>query len=114
MGILNDENGSSLIETLVSMLILGIVVVIFFSIYIKIFTNPILVYKSEALSMANQEVMNSINKKVCSDTSYYNLNNNLLVERVIEGTNGLYKVQVTVSYSQGQKNLVTLSGEFVK
>jgi len=114
MDLLIDDSGSTLIETLIGILILGIVATVTFSIYMQVYTSPTLLYKTEALSIANQEVTNCICNKVTSDTSYYNLNNNLIITRKVTVLNRIYRVEVDVAHPKKEGAILTMSGFFVK
>ncbi len=114
MGILKDESGYTLIETLVSIGLLGILIVLSATAYTRFFDNPKILLRNEALYMANQEITNSINKKIFTDTTYANENQNLEVRRNVFDVQKLYRIEVAVVFVQTQKELVRLSADMKK
>lgn len=114
MGILKDESGTTLIETLVSIGLLGVLIVLSVMVYKNFFSNPKMLLRNEALYLANQEISNSINMKFITDTVYSNENGNLTVERKIYDMETFNKIVVSVVFLQNKKELVKLSADIKK
>ncbi|MBI1937431.1 MAG: type II secretion system protein [Ignavibacteriales bacterium] len=114
MGILKDQSGYTLIETLVSIGLLGVLIVLSAMVYKNFFSNPKILLRNEALYLANNEIVNSINKKIFTDTAYTNENKNLSIERKITGMGRFNRVEVVVTTVQDPKELVKLSADIKK
>jgi Tfp pilus assembly protein PilV len=78
MDLLKNEEGTTLIEALTSMVVLGLIVGITTMFISSIYENPALFLKREALSMASSEMNNSKNSKATTDTSYSNSSGNMI------------------------------------
>ncbi|MGD8782586.1 MAG: hypothetical protein PVH88_26965 [Ignavibacteria bacterium] len=114
MDILAEDRGSTIIETLVGIIILGIIITLSFSLYMKIYTNTSILYKSEAITLANQEIFNCIRNKITTDTLYNNINKNLTITRKITVQNNVHTVIVKVSHSLKEEEILSLTGVFIK
>ena len=113
-GGLNEQSGFSLIETVVSIGLLGILVTLSVIAYTRFFDNPKILLRNEALYMANQEITNAVNKRRFTDTTYTNINGNLAVERNISDLQTYYKMEVAVIFVQNKMELVKLSADIKK
>ena len=114
MGILKDQSGYTLIETLVSIGLLGILIVLSAIAYTRFFDNPKILLRNEALYIANQEITNSINKRVFTDTAYTNENMNLGIERKFYDMQTFKKIEVAVVFIQTRRELIKLSADIKK
>ena len=114
MDLLKSEKGATIIETLVAIILLGLIITISFTIFVRLYGNKTLLYKQEAFQLANQEIINCMNTKIVSDTTYTNKNGNLLIERKINKQSEIYKVIINVNASSDNKNIVTLITTYVK
>jgi len=106
---LKDQSGYTIMETLVSILLIGIIITLFAMFFNQVFSNPKLLLRSEALNLANQEVERSINTKSTTDTSYTNNQANLRIERKIESEESLVKAIVSVKSVIAGKEILSLS-----
>lgn len=104
---IKSEDGFTILETLVSFLILGILAVVIFTILSNLYTNPALVLKQEAFSLASNEINYSMFNTV-GDTSYFSEHKNLIIERNIIKENGLDEIIIKVTHKQSKRLLVEL------
>ncbi|MBN2571424.1 MAG: type II secretion system protein [Ignavibacteriales bacterium] len=96
MDLLKKNEGFTILETLTSIIILGLLVgftIIFFN---KIFSNSKILLRSDALILAEQEIENCKIKMVLQDTSYANIKGNLILIRKITMFNGLRSIEISV------------------
>ena len=114
MDLLKKEDGSTIIENLVGIIIMGLIVTLSFSVLIKLYSNPSLLQKDEAFLLASQEVSNCINSKSISDTTYKNSSGNLQLTRTITMEGGAYKTTVKVVAVGVNREIITLSSYYVK
>lgn len=114
MGIVKNQSGYTLIETLVSIGLLSMLILLSAIAYSRFFDNPKILLRNEALYIANQEITNSVNKKIFTDTTYANENNNLAVERKIYDMQTYNKIEVAVMFIQTKKELIKLSVDIKK
>jgi len=113
MDLLKNENGATMIETLVGIILLGIIITVSFSLLIKIYSNPNLIHKHEALLLASQEITNCLNNKILVDTSYTNINKNLTVTRKIRVDENIYTAVVKVTPARSELEIVVLSAGYI-
>lgn len=111
---LKDQEGYTLIESLVGIIIIGIVIVFFAVFFKQIFSNPKILLKSDAMILANQEIERCINYKISSDTSYLNNRQNLRIFRTITKSDKLNKVIVRVVTDSGRSEIISLSAKYLK
>jgi hypothetical protein len=103
------NDGYTIIETLVSFVILGLFVTFTVGIYISLFHNPNLVLKSEALLAASREMECAINNRSLSDTTFLNENNNLKIFRKVSKGENIYKIDIFVFFKADTTMLLNLS-----
>jgi prepilin-type N-terminal cleavage/methylation domain-containing protein len=104
LDILNKNDGFSLIETLVVILLLGLLVTFTASFFNDLFDKPGLFLKYQALNLANQEMNNCLYNKITTDTSYTISKHNLtVIRKVTEELNG-YDISVSVGITDNQNN----------
>lgn len=106
---LNNENGFTLIEILVSMVILGILVTLTVLFINTFFSNPVTLFRAEALNVAKVEINYACEFKRDNDSSYTAGNGNLLVERKIMIEEKVTEVFVSVIHKPTEKLLVELN-----
>jgi len=106
---MKNQSGYSLIETMVCISLLGLLIFLSTSVYTRFFSNHKMLLRNEALFMANQEITNTINKRIFTDTSYKSINCNMLLDRKISDMDNCKKIIVVVRSVQLEKELVTLS-----
>ena len=111
---MNNQSGFSLIETLVSMVILGLLVTFTIMFFNNIYSNPKLLLRSEALLLADVEISKCMNFKLASDTSYINLNGNLEVIRNVIREERLLKVAITVRAKSNKKEILKLETSYLE
>lgn len=114
MGILKNQSGFSLIETLICISLLGVLLVLTSMIFVRFFSNPKMLLRNEALFMANQEMTNSINIKRLTDTTYVNTNANLTLVKKVQDAGNCNKVDITVKTVHNELEIVKLSVEIRK
>lgn len=108
MDLLKEEQGTTILETLVVILLLGILVTITTAFYSNIFSNKNML-KADALQLAKQEISKVLSERCISDTIYYNDKKNLKVQRNISQNDLINSVQVTVSKSNPDSVVIGLN-----
>jgi Na+/serine symporter len=103
------EDGFSIIESLLGIVLLGLIVVFTIIIFNNIWNNPGLAVKSEAFFLASREINNTINGKAFTDTSYNNAQNNLTLNKQVKLADDCYYVEVSVIHIPTKKEIVLLS-----
>lgn len=106
--ILRNNEGFSLVETLVSIVIAGITITLGITAYTSIISNPDLTYKNEAFLLASDCIDNSLSNRAFSDTAYYNSTGYLRIERKVIIVNSLNLISVEVTYVRKNKRLILL------
>lgn len=114
MELLKNKSGYTLIETVVSIGLLGVLIVLSAFVYTRFFNNPKILLRDEALLLANMEITNSVNRGLITDTSYMNANGNLKVERKIEDMGSYNKISVIIIFVQNGKVIINLSADIKK
>lgn len=109
MELLKDQSGYSLIETLVCISLLGIILFISTSVFVRLFANPKILVRNEALFIANEEITRATQKKEFKDTTYTNENANLTIERRVIESGEFAQIEVYVRHSSQSKEIVKLS-----
>lgn len=114
MDLLTKQNGTTLLESLVIILLLGILLNITASFFNMILNNNNML-KTEALQLAQQEIERTISQFSEHDTIYLNESGNLKVRRIVfknENKNlsfqYLYNVEVSVSKSKNDSLIILL------
>ena len=103
------QDGYSIIETLVSFVILGLIVTFTVGVYLNLFHNPKLILKSEALHLASHEMDCVLNNKTYNDTTYLNEHKNLQILRKISREESLFRVDILVFFVPNKTELIDLS-----
>ncbi|KAF0140067.1 MAG: hypothetical protein FD122_2702 [Stygiobacter sp.] len=111
MGILKNQSGYSLVETLACISLLGIILFISTSIYLRLFNNPQIILRSEALFLANKEIEAAIHTKAFRDTTYTSENTNLLIERLVTSVDQCVRIEVSVKHVHTQKEIIKLTSD---
>lgn len=106
---LKDQLGYTIMETLVGIILIGLIITFFAMFFNQIFSNPKLLLRSEALTLANLEIEKSINTKAINDTIYKNTNGNLLIKRNIKQEKKLVKSTVVVQTVSSKDSILTLT-----
>ena len=114
MDLLKKQDGTTILETLIGILILGIIVTISFALLIKVFGNQKLMNEQEAYQLANETISNSINTYSITDTSFNNNKGNLLVERKVLSEDMVHKITVKVYSAFSKNEIVSLTATIVK
>lgn len=110
MDILRKDGGFSLIETLVAMLLLGLLVTFTVTFFNDLFDKPSIFLKNQALCIAYDEMNYCLNQKISTDTTYVSNQKNLSVNRNITRELYGYDLNVNVYLTDNQKkNIVSLS-----
>lgn len=110
---IKSDDGFTIIESLVSLLIIGLVVslcIIFLNI---LFSNPGLFLKSEALNAASREIERCIEYRYTNDTTY-TTSNNLVINRNIKVENNIIYADINVLHREKSKNILTLHVAYKK
>jgi Tfp pilus assembly protein PilV len=113
MDLLKKENGTTILETLVVILLLGILVTLTAGFFTTIFNNKNML-KGDALQLAQQEISRTISETSEQDTSYSNGTGNLRVRRLVYKEEGLYKVEVLVSRASTDSLIISLKANYKK
>lgn len=108
MDLLKEEKGTTILETLVVILLLGILVTLTTAFYSNIFSNKNML-KADALQLANQEISKVLSERCISDTIYFNEKKNLKVERNIYQSELLNAVKVSISKSSNDSLILVLT-----
>ena len=108
MGILKQEDGVTIIESLVSIVILGVIVMMTVFVIKGLFTHPRALLKGEACQLASQEIDYSLKYKPVNDTSYKNAKGNLLLNRQVSKADDLTRIEVKVTYAGTGEEVATL------
>ena len=111
MDLLKEEHGTTILETLVVILLLGILVTLTSSFYSGIFNNKNML-KADALQLAKQEIARVLNEKIEYDTIYYNESKNLKIERNIYKDKILNNAQVSISKSSNDSLILVLNTNY--
>ncbi|NLT50528.1 MAG: prepilin-type N-terminal cleavage/methylation domain-containing protein [Ignavibacteria bacterium] len=106
-----QSSGFSMIETLVAILLLGIISSLFIIFFNDIFSNPKIFLKGKALNAANEEINYSLAHKSAGDTSYFSENGVLFISREIEIIENIRKVEVKVLFHDQNTELTKLTVE---
>ncbi|MBI2417304.1 MAG: prepilin-type N-terminal cleavage/methylation domain-containing protein [Ignavibacteriales bacterium] len=109
MVLLKNQDGYSLIESLVSIVLLGLIVVFSTMAVTGLFTRPKILLKGEACLMAEQEINYSLKYHVTTDTTYTNETGNLIVTRTTTPAGNLANIQVEVVYKGNHEKIAMLS-----
>lgn len=110
---INCNNGTTIIESLVVILLLGILVTLTTSFFTEIFNNQKML-RGEALQLANQEVERTLSQQSVKDTSYLNENGNLKVIRIVNNENEYYIIAVSVYRRGVDSAIVLLETNYIK
>jgi type II secretory pathway pseudopilin PulG len=111
MDLLIEENGTTILETLVVILLLGILVTLTAGFFTTIFNNKNML-KGEALQLAQQEINRVLSEKSENDTTYKNKTENLKVQRIITKDEKLNYVEVMISKSSTDSLLLLLKASY--
>lgn len=111
---LKGQEGYTLVESLVGIIILGLVITFFAMFFNQIFGNPRILLKGEALIMASQELDRCLDIKAITDTSYFNRQGNLKIKRKVELIGKLNKAIVSVASDSGRNEILSLSVTYLQ
>lgn len=114
MDILKNEKGTTLIEALTSMVVLGLIAGITTLFISSIYEKPALFLKREALSMAKSEINNSKNSRTETDTAYSNFGGNLTLKRDVVISDNIVSVTIEVYQTNTKNSLIKLFTKFIK
>lgn len=112
MVILKNETGYSLIESMVGIVLLGFIVIVTMIIFTNIFSNSKLIYNKEATYLLFNETENIINNRILTDSSYFNKNETLVIQRKIEKNNNYYIAKIIVKEKKNNKVINKMSMMF--
>lgn len=111
MDLLKEENGTTILETLVVILLLGILVTLTAGFFTTIFNNKNML-KGDALQLAQQEINRVLSEKSENDTTYTNEIENLKVQRNITKDEKLNFVEVMISIASTDSPLLVLKASY--
>lgn len=98
-----------MVETLVGMVMLGIIVTLTIMFINSVLSNPKLLVRGEALNLAKNEISKCTLLKTTTDTLYNNKMGNMSIKRtVVEGTKTI-DLKVSVLHIASEKELIVLS-----
>lgn len=104
----NNNAGFSMLETLVSILILGMLITFSIMFFNRIYSNPKILLRKESLQLADTELTNCINANIKTDTLYNNSRGNLEVKRETTVSDYLVSVNVYVYLSGTGEEIIHL------
>ena len=107
------NDGTTIIESLVVILLLGILVTLTASFFTEIFNNKQML-RGEALELANQEMERTLSQQSVNDTSYFNEKGNLRVIREVNEENDYYIAEIAVCRSGTDSVLIILATNYIK
>lgn len=113
MDILKKENGTTILESLVVILLLGILITLTAGFFTTLFNNKNML-KSEALLLAQQEISRVTTEKSENDTTYTNVTENLKVQRFIYKEEALNRVEVMISKTSSDSIILSLKVSYQK
>jgi len=108
LDLLKSENGFTIIETLVAILLLGLLVVGATGFFGTLYNSPKILLRNEALALASNEIDRCISYRILTDTLYKNPVGNLQVKRNVIMKADLNEVIVGVYWSDKNKKLIEL------
>lgn len=111
MDLLKEENGTTILESLVVILLLGILITLTAGFFTTVFNNKNML-KGEALLIAQQEISRTISEVSERDTSYTNETGNLSVRRIVYKDTELCKVEVLVSKASTDSLIISLKANY--
>lgn len=113
MDLLNKENGTTIIESLVVILLLGIIVTIT-ALFFNNLLNNYNMLRTDALHLARQEMNKALSQFTETDTTYLNSAGNLEVRRIVTNNDDHYGLQVIVVRSRTDITIITLNAIYSK
>lgn len=113
MDLLKEEYGTTIIESLVVILLLGILVTLTASFFSAIYYDKNML-KGQALQLANQEISLVLNNHSENDSIYTNDTGNLQVHRIIRREEKLNMVEVQVIKTRTDSIIVSLEASYLK
>lgn len=113
-GFISNEDGFSMIEALVGIVILGLILTLTSAFVKGIFSHPKALLKGEALMLAGQEIDCSARNRMFTDTVYSNPSGNLAITRTATALDSLEKINVTVRYKSTNEEVVSLTSYVAK
>lgn len=111
MDLLKEEHGTTILETLVVILLLGILVTLTASFFSNLFNNE-RILRGEALSIAQQEISRVLSEKSETDTLFKNEKGNLQIRRVVYKEEKLNLIEIMVSKSSNDSLILTLKAAY--
>jgi prepilin-type N-terminal cleavage/methylation domain-containing protein len=94
-GFINDE-GFSLIEALVSIVLIGILSTLILSFIIKLSTGDKSLARMDALTMARTEIGNTITNRTINDTSYSDAKGKLTLFKYVTNKDSYFEINILV------------------
>jgi Tfp pilus assembly protein PilV len=113
-GFIKNEEGFTLVETLVATVILILIVTILSATMNSLFGNKKYFKRNMAFYIAKQEIDNTMALKLTSDTLYTTEKPFFSVERKVRAINKVYSAEVNVYIDTIGTRIVQLSGVFYK
>lgn len=109
MDTLKKEDGFTIIESLVGIILLSLFVGLSAMVINGIYSRPQILMKGEASTLASQEIDYSLKMKPAGDTVYENGSGNMVVRREITQADSLAHIVVTVSAKGSGRMIARLS-----
>lgn len=104
-----EEKGFTIIETLVSIFMVGLILTLTIIFFNNILLNSRFVYRNEAFYLANNEIEKVINSNLVTDTTYTNESGSLIVTREIVSAENTLQVVVKVTAKINNKEIIALA-----
>ncbi len=111
MKVIRGKNGFSIIEALVSIVLLGLLLSLTASFFTSLFDKPELLLKDEALLMAESSMNKSVRQSLFSDSLYYNEKKTLEVSRKVYYDSSFVNILIIVKGAGKNKEIVRLERE---
>ena len=112
--IISNSKGYTIIEILVAIIVLGLLVSFTSAFFNHIYKYPKILLSGEALFLAEQEIQNSISRKVYTDSLYFSERRNLRIHRKIHADKNLLNITVIVTSITGREKIITLTAGYSK
>lgn len=113
MVLLERENGSSIIESLVVILLLGILVLFTSLFFNRLFNNYNLV-RYEALQIAQLEIVKCIDQSAVNDTFYVSELSKFKISRIVLNDSNVTRVEVIISRIHDGNQIISLKTVYPK
>ncbi len=113
MDLLKNENGSTILEALVVIILIGILSVLTMT-FFNVILNTSLRTKQEAQTLAYQELNRTISQAARSDSIYLNHKGNLIISRNITEEERYIKAEIEIKKSSSDSTIILVRSKYLK